>query len=123
MAAIYQTGTPPTSPAPAVRGYLGHKRPTWERADLAAKDYVQGRPIQAPTLGQLAFAYRVTVASITRRLKGNGNGQHPIPTLAEHLTNATPAERQVAARALGAEVIWDTMIQPIIEEDRPTPAK
>ena len=52
------------------RGYLGHKRSTWERADLAARAYMQRRPIESPTLQQLAFAYRVSVASIQRRLSG-----------------------------------------------------
>jgi hypothetical protein len=60
------------------RGYLGHKRPTWERADLAAQSYVQRRPIEAPTLQQWAFAYRVSVANVQRRLNGNGR---PMPTL------------------------------------------
>ena len=36
------------TPTRTARGYLGHKRPTWERADLAAQAYAQRRPIEAP---------------------------------------------------------------------------
>jgi len=35
-----------------------------------------------------------------------------------HLAQSTPAERTKAARALGAEAIWDEMIVPLIQEDR-----
>ena len=105
-----QTATPTRT----ARGYLGHKRPTRERADLAARTYVQKRPIEAPTLQQLAFAYRVSVASIQRVLNGNG-------TLTDRLVHSTADERIAAARALGVEAVWDSMIAPIIAEDGPSP--
>jgi hypothetical protein len=40
--------------------------------------------------------------------------------LATHLVQSTPAERAAAARSLGADVIWDEMILPLIREDRET---
>jgi hypothetical protein len=97
----------PGEQAPArnrARGYLGHKRPTWERADLAARDYVQGRPIEAPTLQQLAFAYRVSVASIQGRLNGNGHKKPKQPTLAG-LVDAPTEQRVAAMRSVGIDKI------------------
>jgi hypothetical protein len=106
---------PPTAtPTRTVRGYLGHKRPTWERADLAARAYVQRRPITAPTLQQLALAYRVSIASIKRQL----NGKKPKPTLADMLASASPSERAEAAARLGPGVVWDTMISPLLDQER-----
>src|SRR5262245_13681819 len=67
---------PPSKPSTAAkqvaprRGYLGHKRSDGERADMAAQHYVQQRPIEAPTLHQLAFAYRIPVTAIQQRLNG-----------------------------------------------------
>ena len=100
MGTVYPADGTSATPARSVRGYLGHKRPTWERADLAAKDYVQRRPIEAPTLQQLAFAYRVSVASIQCRLNGkgrNGNGNGHPETLTDHLLRASAEERREAA--------------------------
>ena len=97
------------------RGYLGHKRPDWERADLAAKAYVQGRPIQAPTLHQWAFAYRVSVGAIQRRLNGSGGST---PTFADRAAASSQAERIDAARKLGIEVIWHDFIEPVLAEER-----
>jgi hypothetical protein len=124
--ALLNHGSPsPTSTAipqvtGPVRGYLGHKRPTWERSDLAAKAYVQKRPIEAPTLQQLAFAYRVSVASIRRRLNGKpGNGRNGhAETLAEHIARSSAAERLAAARIIGPAALWDTMISPVVSEER-----
>jgi hypothetical protein len=110
------------TPTRSARGYLGHKRPTSERADLAARDYVQKRSIEAPTLQQLAFGYRVSVASVRRRLNGNGrpsNGRNGHrETLAEHIARSTAEERLAAARIVGPAEIWDTMISPVVSEER-----
>jgi hypothetical protein len=122
----YNGAPGPTSPAipqvtgPVRRGYLGHKRPAWERSDLAAMAYVQKRPIEAPTQQLWAFAYRVSVASIRRRLNGKpGNGRNGhAESLAQHIARSSPAERLEAARVLGIENVWDQMIAPVIAEDR-----
>jgi hypothetical protein len=82
------------------RGYLGHRRPTRERADLAAQTYVQRRPIERPTLHQIAFAYRVSVGAIQQRL--NGNGKHV--TVEEALASWrawTPGQRAAFGRGAG----------------------
>jgi hypothetical protein len=97
------------------RGYLGHKRSTWERADLAAKAYVQRRPIEAPTLQQLAFSYRVSVASIQRRL----NGKRVTVDEAVLAWRAwTPAQRAAFGRHAGIAELWDHAIIPVMAEER-----
>jgi hypothetical protein len=92
------------------RGYLGHHRPAWERAYLAAGHYARGLPIERPTLAQVAVAYRVSIASIRLRL----NGKPKSPSLAEHLRSASAAERIEAAKALGVDQVWDTMVLPLV---------
>ena len=110
----YNGSSSTTTPVRTTRGYLGHKRPAWERADLAASHYVQKRPIEAPTLQQLAFAYRVSVTTIQRAL----NGKKSKPTLADMLVGASPSERVEAAARLGPAVVWDTMISPLLDQER-----
>src|SRR5262245_40160917 len=98
------------APARLARGYLGHKRPDWERADFAAAHYVQRRPIEAPTLQQLAFAYRVSVASIQRALNGKR------VTVDEAVANWrawTPEQRAAFGRGAGAAELWDDAITPV----------
>jgi hypothetical protein len=94
------------------RGYCGHKRPTRDRARMAADVYDAGQPIARPTLAQAAFAYRVPLAAVLRAR--NGHNKKTQPTLAEHLANATPAERVEAARAIGVDRVWDEMILPLV---------
>lgn len=118
MRALYTNGKPSatTTATRSVRGYLGHGRSDWERSDLAAKTYVQQLPIEAPTLEQVAFAYRVSAASVRRRLNGSGkpgNGRNA-ETLAEHLIRSAPSERLEAARALGVDKMWDEMVAPLV---------
>jgi hypothetical protein len=108
--------TRPSNGQPRVaRGYLGHKRPAWERADLAAKAYAQKRPIEAPTLQQLAVAYRVSVTSVQRRL----NGKHVTVAEAVASWRSWTAEQRVQfGRGAGISEIWDCAISPVISEER-----
>jgi hypothetical protein len=105
------------TPAPSTRatrvrgGYLGRGLSVQERADLAARAYVQRRPIEWPSLATLATAYRAPLSAIRRQLNGNGKSK---PNLAEALRTATPAERIEAARALGVDAVWDTMVLPLV---------
>jgi hypothetical protein len=101
--------------AHTVRGYLGHKRPTWERSDLAARAYVQRRPIEAPTMQQLAFAYRVSVASIRRRLNGK---RVTVDDAIASWRSWTPEQRVAFGRGAGVSEIWDCAISPVISEER-----
>jgi hypothetical protein len=95
------------------RGYCGHKRPAHERARMAAAAYDEGRPLARPTLAQIAFAWRVPIAGVQRARARNGHNKKT-PTLAEHLTPASPAELVEAARALGVDRVWDEMILPLV---------
>jgi hypothetical protein len=54
-----------------LRGHPGCNRPAWERADLAARTYVQQPLSEARTLQQLAIDYDVSVASIQSVLNGD----------------------------------------------------
>ena len=97
------------------RGYLGHHRPSWERAYLAAGHYARGLPIERPTLAQLALAYRVSVASIRIRL----NGKHvTVDQAVESWRSWTPAQRAQFGRDAGVSDIWDDAIIPTIAEER-----
>jgi hypothetical protein len=104
-------GTAGSTPTRTARGYLGHHLPTEERAALAAAHYDEGWPIVAPTLAQVAFAYRVSVAAVLQARNGH---KRPEPTLAEHFANSSLAERIAAAKALGVDVVWDTMVLPLV---------
>jgi hypothetical protein len=111
-----------TAPTRARGGYYGRGLPVGKRADLAAQDYVQKRPIERPSLATYAANYRVNVAAVQRRLNGNGHHRNghgngevtPAPSLAEHLRTASPAERIEAAKALGVDRVWDEMILPLV---------
>jgi hypothetical protein len=47
------------------------------------------------------------------------NGQpKPKPTLADHLVRSSAEERVEAARAFGVDRVWDSMIAPVIAEER-----
>jgi hypothetical protein len=51
----------------------------------------------------------------------NGNGHKPpksTPTLAEMLASASPSERAEAAAKLGPAEIWDSMISPLLDQER-----
>jgi hypothetical protein len=97
------------------RGYLGHKRPICERADLAARAYVQRRPIEAPTLQQLAFAYRVSVASIQRVLNGK---RVSVDEAVLAWRRWTPEQRADFGRGAGVAEVWDFAIAPVVSEER-----
>jgi hypothetical protein len=102
-------------PHHSARGYLGHGRPASVRAALAAKAYVQRLPIEAPTLHQLAFAWRVSVGSIQRQL----NGKHVTVDEAGASWRAWTLEQRAAfGRGAGAAEIWDDAISPVLAEER-----
>jgi hypothetical protein len=39
-------------------------------------------------------------------------------SLADHIARSSPTERIEAARTVGVDVIWDSMIAPVIATDR-----
>jgi hypothetical protein len=102
----------------ALNIYAGKTRPT-----LKALAYLGGFPVSR--LYQLRWRRKHNGGA--RRLHGgaqsipNGNGG-PESTLADMLASATPSERAEAAARLGPAVIWDTMVAPLIDEERATQA-
>jgi hypothetical protein len=101
------------------RGYLGHRQPDRKRARMAVKHYEEGRPLEHPTLAQLSFAYRCRLSDVLNaRRAGNGHSKTErnghSKTLAEHLASASLSERIAAAKALGVDVVWDTMVLPLV---------
>jgi hypothetical protein len=128
--ALISHGKPgPSSPANSVQHFDGRQlayalrgKSAAARATLAVTCGV-GVGLYHPTDKQLAALFRVAVFQLAQARNGNkkrnGNGKHKNgETLAEHLVNATPAERVEAARVLGVDQVWDQMVLPIITEEK-----
>jgi hypothetical protein len=98
-----------------------------QRAQLAA-DLADGSVVVFPlTVGQAAFVAKATASDTSRkrrrkhRRRSNGNGVHPVEhheSLAAHMERTSPAEWQAAARIYGVDRVWDSMIAPVIAEER-----
>jgi hypothetical protein len=102
------------------------------RRAFAASDLVRGRvDLTKLTIGQAAALLRVCPAYVRAALKAAEAGERLmvlqgykplIPskpkkkteTLAEHLVRATAAERAAAAKVVGADAIWDSMMMPAL---------
>jgi hypothetical protein len=83
--------------------------------------------VTAFTVRQAAALVGLDVDYIrTTRNGGNGgNGHRPEPkppSLADMLAKASPDERAEAAARLGPAVIWDSMVAPLIDEERTSQA-
>jgi len=89
-----------------------------QRAKLAAALVDGSAEIFPPTVKQAAMLAAVPVVAVTQARRGNGNGRsklkHNGETLAEHIARSSPAERIEAARAVGIDTLWDSMISPVI---------
>jgi hypothetical protein len=127
---VKQPSAPPTN---------GRGRPSassaWPPLKITGQNLAKGRRTKAQriNLAEALHAGKVEVTKPTLKLSAVMAGVSPAdiyrarkpkrkpPSLAEHLANSSPAERIEAARALGVDVVWDTMIVPIVAEDRPSP--
>jgi hypothetical protein len=90
------------------------RRTKAQRISLAEAIHAGKVEVTRPTMKQSAALSRVSIADVYRARKPK-----PKPlSLAEHLANSSPAERIEAARALGVDVVWDTMILPIVTDER-----
>jgi hypothetical protein len=76
---------------------------------------VQKLPLEAPTLQQLAFAYRVSVASIRRRLNGK---RVTVDEAVAAWRSWSPEQRARFGRGAGVSEIWDHAIAPVVSEER-----
>jgi hypothetical protein len=100
-----------------------------ERALLAA-DLIAGRAeLVKPTATQAATLLKVSVPYVhaARNIAGDPDRRAAVEEgrialykaadgedLADRLLRASPAERQDAARKLGADLIWETMLEPVL---------
>jgi hypothetical protein len=128
------TGTPTWKPAPgsATNGGNGHRPPgrvlpllvTGQNVAKARRtrsqrlrlvEYlVNGRvALIKPTIKQAAALARVSVAEVYRDRRSSKPKPTP-PSLADRLRTATPAERLEAARAIGVDQVWDSMVLPLV---------
>jgi hypothetical protein len=98
--------------------YLAKNRLTPNQRASLVIAYLDGRvDFVDLCIKQLAQICRVDVNRVQRlrhRNGGHGNGK----SLAARLKAASPAERVEAARALGPDQVWDTMVLPLTVEDK-----
>ena len=95
------------------RAHLNRK----QRAELAAALADGAVEIFPPTAKQAAMLVAFPVVEVTR-VRRNGKPKRSVlkatETLAEHIARSSLAERIEAARAVGVDLVWDTMISPVI---------
>jgi hypothetical protein len=110
---------PPPRPAWPPQKITGQKlaKGRWtkaQRINLAEALHAGNVEVTKPTMKLSAIMARVALTDVYRARRPK-----PKPrSLAEHLVNSSPAERIEAARALGVDVVWDTMIAPIVADER-----
>jgi hypothetical protein len=100
---------------------LTHRHKSEAERIAAAVAILEGRlNIYAPCLSQVARMLNVSAGKVRAALPQHGKQKrHDLAeSLTDHLARSSPAERAEAARVLGADVVWDTMIVPLIAEDR-----
>jgi len=149
MSAPYTNGRPqPTSAAsPATpktingRGFHRRRLNRVQRANLGA-DVLVGAVSLKPSLEQISLIFNVPRYELSRRVKfrrefaakhpgdprfsgsavGNGRSNGHAETLADHIARSSAAERLEAARIIGPAELWDSMISPVVSEERGTAA-
>jgi hypothetical protein len=125
--ALFNHGSPPptsaaTPPSAFTGQYLAKAHLTRrQRARLAAGLTTGGAVVYPLTVKQAAFVMKLPLLDVTKARRngkhGNGRNGHR-ETLAEHIARSTAEERLAAARIVGPATIWDTMISPVVSEDR-----
>jgi len=92
-----------------------------QRAELAAALADGALEIFPPTAKQAVMLVAVPVVEVTR-VRRNGKPKRSAPrtteTLAEHIARSSPAERIEAARTVGVDLVWDTMVAPVVATER-----
>jgi hypothetical protein len=129
--ALYSNGSrTPTSPAPLPtpktingRGIKRRQLDRFQRAHLAA-DCVTGEVWLRHSIEQACLLFDVSRTLVRKHLRARkGNGTKPrssghAETLAEHIARSTPTERLAAARIIGPAELWDSMISPVVSDER-----
>jgi hypothetical protein len=117
------TAFPTTSKTVNGRGIKHRRLDRFQRAHWAA-DCVTGAVWLRPSIEQACLLFDVPRTLVRKHLKArNGNGARPQSnsheeTLAEHIARSSSTERLAAARIIGPAELWDSMISPVVEEDR-----
>ena len=84
-------------------------------AALAAAHYEQGLPIAAPTLSQVAFAFRTSLAAVQKAR--NGHRKAKSTTLAKHLAASSPAEFKTVNGSMSSyEILADDVLIAALSE-------
>jgi hypothetical protein len=100
---------------------LVHWRLTKRDRRRLALEILAGRvAVTAFTVRQAAALVGLDVDYI-RTARNGGNSDQPKPrqpSLADLLVNSSAEERASAAARLGPAVVWDTMVAPLIDEER-----
>jgi hypothetical protein len=114
-------GSPqPTSAAPRrVTGqYIAKAHLTRRQRVKLAVALSKGAAVVAPlTVKQAAAVMKVSMFGVSKA-RHNGKRANGHESLAEHIARSTAAERLEAARSYGVDRLWDTMIAPVIAEER-----
>jgi hypothetical protein len=110
-----------------------------QRANLGVDVLVGAVPFK-PSLEQAALIFNVPRYELSKRVKlrrkfaakypedprfcgsavGNGRSNGHAETLAEHIRRSSPTERLDAARIIGPSELWDSMVLPVISDERAT---
>jgi len=116
-------------PTHRIRGqYLARARLSRKQRAQIAADLVDGTAVISPfTAKQAATLANVPPVEVTKVRRANGNGKRSSPksteSLAEHIRRSSLAERIEAARAVGVDAIWDSMISPVITAEQASAAE
>jgi hypothetical protein len=102
-----------------------------QRAELAAALAEGSAEVFPLTAKQAAMLAAVPIVAVTKARRANGSGsgnghdkpKHNGETLAEHIARSSLAERIEAARTVGVDTVWDSMIAPVIATERAAPAE
>jgi hypothetical protein len=127
---LYSNGQPQPTSVAITGQYLAKAHLTYRQLVKLAAELTIGTAVLSPmTIGQAAALVGVPGADVSRarrrngKLRVNGNGHHHgdghrKETLAEHIARSTLEERIAAGREVGPAVLWDTMISPVVSEER-----
>jgi hypothetical protein len=91
-----------------------------QRARLAAELANGTAEVSPLTIKQAAALARVPALDVSKARRNGKRANRPSPgeMLAEQIKRTAASDRLAAARIVGAAEIWDTMISPVVSEER-----
>jgi hypothetical protein len=124
MGAPYTNGSrAPASTTTLTGQYVARAHLTRKQRARLAADLSTGAAVIVPvTVKQAAMLVRVPVLDVSQARRngkhGNGRSNGHEETLAEHIARSSPTERLAAARIIGVGELWDSMISPVVSDER-----